>query len=563
MTAFRCVSLLLLLLSHGRSTGGQEATWHGFERIDFVVADRTAYVVSPTEAAPGRPWVWRARFPNYHAEMDVALLERGFHIGYVDVAGLFGSPRAIALGDAFYQYVVEEFELADRPALEGVSRGGLFVYNWALAHPDRVACIYCDTPVCDFRSWPGGRGGGAGAPNEWRQCLEAYELTEEEALASRMTPVDRADEIARSGIPLLHVVSENDRVVPPDENTGLLAARLEELDAVLEVISVPEGTAESKGHHFQHPDPDRVVRFIVRHAAQAERSPRDAVMQARRIVMLGDSITYAGDYVAAFEAWLLTQRPEDPPTVLNLGLPSETVSGLSEAGHASGEFPRPDLFERLDRVLQVAAPDLVIACYGINCGIYQPLDEKRFGEYRAGVQRLRRKVVDRGAELILVTPPTFDDARKDLGFSYDGVMAAYSAWLLSRREEGWQVIDLHGPMATELKRRRRLTPEFTFQPDAVHPSASGHWFIAASLIRALGGDAAGRAASPELMLAELGAAEETFELVRRRMQLLRNAYLSAAGHQRPGIPKGETLDEANRQAAELGVEISAALGAAP
>src|SRR2546425_2764856 len=36
---------------------------------------------------------------------------------------------------------------------------------------------------------------------------------------------------------------------------------------------------------------------------------------------------------------------------LNLGLPSETVSGLSEEGHAGGQFPRPDLLERLARVL--------------------------------------------------------------------------------------------------------------------------------------------------------------------------------------------------------------------
>jgi len=32
--------------------------------------------------------------------------------------------------------------------------------------------------------------------------------------------------------------------------------------------------------------------------------------------------------------------------ILNLGLPSETVSGLSEPNHAGGAFPRPDLHER-------------------------------------------------------------------------------------------------------------------------------------------------------------------------------------------------------------------------
>ena len=35
--------------------------------------------------------------------------------------------------------------------------------------------------------------------------------------------------------------------------------------------------------------------------------------------------------------------------ILDLGLSSETVSGLSEPGHAGGAFPRPCLKERLER----------------------------------------------------------------------------------------------------------------------------------------------------------------------------------------------------------------------
>jgi sialidase-1 len=48
--------------------------------------------------------------------------------------------------------------------LEGVSRGGLYVYRWAKNHPHTVACIYNDTPVCDFKSWPGGKRAGQGSP---------------------------------------------------------------------------------------------------------------------------------------------------------------------------------------------------------------------------------------------------------------------------------------------------------------------------------------------------------------------------------------------------------------
>ncbi|MEO1982463.1 MAG: hypothetical protein ABGZ24_18295, partial [Fuerstiella sp.] len=66
-------------------------------------------------------------------------------------------------------------------------------------------------------------------------------------------------------IPVLHIVSENDVVVPPAENTYLLQARLKELGHDMPVVSVPLGTEKSHGHHFTHPAQDRVVKFIRRH----------------------------------------------------------------------------------------------------------------------------------------------------------------------------------------------------------------------------------------------------------------------------------------------------------
>ena len=61
----------------------------------------------------------------------------------------------------------------------------------------------------------------------------------------------------------------------------------------------------------------------------------------KNIVFLGDSITYGGEYVIFFERWLTVNHPELSPEVLNQGIPSETVSGLSEPGHLRHGFPRP------------------------------------------------------------------------------------------------------------------------------------------------------------------------------------------------------------------------------
>lgn len=282
MTHTHLLALLLAATSLATPLAAEEAEWYtrkslwnGFERFHFEVAGSQAYLVVPKTAAAGKPWVWRARFPGYHAEMDLMLVKRGFHIGYVDVAGMFGGPQAMEVGDAFYDFATKKRGLSRRVALEGVSRGGLLVYNWAARRPQRVTCIYCDTPVCDFKSWPGGRGAGLGSENAWKQCLAAYGFNEEQAASFRGNPIDHARVLAEAKIPMLHIVSENDRVVPPKENTYILQQRLEKLGHRLQLIKVAAGTTKSNGHHFDHPDPKRVVEFIVPNTVKTPQTKSD------------------------------------------------------------------------------------------------------------------------------------------------------------------------------------------------------------------------------------------------------------------------------------------------
>src|SRR5262245_41392629 len=129
-------------------------------------------------------------------------------------------------------------------------------------------------------------------------------------------------------------------------------------------------------------------------------------LAGKRVVFLGDSITQSGGYIAFTTYYLEKLHPQKDFDFLGLGLASETLSGLSEEGHAGGKFPRPCLFERLDRLLEKAKPDVVFACYGINDGIYQPLDKDRFAAFQKGVTKLIEQCKKAGAkQVFLVTPP--------------------------------------------------------------------------------------------------------------------------------------------------------------
>ncbi len=291
-------------------------------------------------------------------------------------------------------------------------------------------------------------------------------------------------------------------------------------------------------------------------ACADEANPAKLLQESKRIVFLGDSITAAGQYVAIFDAWIVAQRWKSSPQLINCGLPSETVSGLSEDGHAGGKFPRPDLAERLDRVLTLTKPDLVVACYGINCGIYQPFAEERFQRYREGLERLKSQVEKFGAKLILITPPFYDDQRSPKPFSYNEVLDRYSDWLIEQRDKGWLIVDLHGPMTREVQERRKLDPQFTFQPDGVHPNEDGHWFIAQQVIRWFGDESVAAAKSPEDLLKARELPAGLLPLVKQRMSVLRDAYVAAAGHKRPGVATGLPVSEADTKAAEFNTSIA-------
>lgn len=297
----------------------------------------------------------------------------------------------------------------------------------------------------------------------------------------------------------------------------------------------------------------------------------DFLQGVRRVVVLGDSITYGGGYVAGLEAYTLTRHPGRRIEWLNLGLPSETVSGLSEPGHADGQFPRPDLHERLDRVLAETKPDLVLACYGMNDGIYYPLGQERFARFQNGQRRLRERVLAAGARLLHVTPPTFDpepirdrtlpsglDEYRRPFVGYNEVLDRYSDWLLAQRSLGWEVADVHGPMNRHLSARRAREPAYRLADDGVHIGATGHWIVAREILLALGApDDIASLETTDAMLEAHPRGSEMFKLIAERQALLKDAMLTAIGHARPGMPRGLPLTEAEERAAALDGQIRA------
>lgn len=264
-----------------------------------------------------------------------------------------------------------------------------------------------------------------------------------------------------------------------------------------------------------------------------------------KVLFLGNSITYSGAYINFIDSYFTYYYPDLNIEFINVGLPSETVSGLSEKGHAEGRFARPDLHERLNRVLKQTKPDVVFACYGMNDGIYLPFNDDRFTQFKNGILWMHNEVFMHNAEIIHVTPPIYDEQK---GAAYANVLDIYSHWLLSLQfTNNWEVIDIHQPMQKALENKRETDSTFAFAHDGIHPNLDGHWEMAKPLLYYLDAKHKQRITQYNEFIKNNTRAKEMHQLIEKRQHIMKDAWLTQTGHNRPEMSEGLAMPDAIKQ----------------
>lgn len=357
------------LVLHITSFAQETVSWKGFKKTKFRFADRDAFYVQPNQPLPGNPWVWRAHFPDWHTEMDSILLSRGFYVAYVNTNNLFGHPQAMQVWDNFYDHMTGTLHLAPKVALEGVSRGGLYVYGWAKRNPGKVACIYAEAPVCDPKSWPAGKGKGKGAPAEWAKWLTLFQQTEATAGAYTDIPVNDLAGLASFKVPVLHVIGLQDSIVPVEENTFPLINNYTRLGGPATVIPMTRGAQNLEGHHFYIEQPGQLANFIYENSVPVKQPlssrqyiSRNASLTAAlekfkqnktgTVAFLGGSITYNKGWHTKVMQYLEERFPGTKFNFIAAGIPS-----LGSTPHA---------FRFSTDVLAKGTPDLLFVEAAVN-----------------------------------------------------------------------------------------------------------------------------------------------------------------------------------------------------
>lgn len=272
----------------------------------------------------------------------------------------------------------------------------------------------------------------------------------------------------------------------------------------------------------------------------------------KRIVFLGDCITYDGSYCNFTESYIVRNfLTECNAEFINLGVNAETVSGLSEEKHP---FKRPCVLNRLDRVLQELKPDYVFFMYGLNDGMYAKFDETRFEAFKNGVMTAIEKINASGARMIIMTPTPFDN-RSFMGEmsgesedscsyfmpyrNYNDTLKKYSEWLLTLSDKVYKVIDIFGAVCEYVQGRYMVNPQYS-SGDGIHPNNVIHWLIACKILKSLLNISVTRV--PKYV--ENPSTNEVFLYLWKNNKLLSDSWREHIGHDNINKDKALPISEA-------------------
>ncbi|MBQ9338429.1 MAG: prolyl oligopeptidase family serine peptidase [Lentisphaeria bacterium] len=229
-------------------------TWQGGTRHRFTLFGCETWVVEPVEPAQGNRWFavpeWPTAYPTRNGAAE--LLRLGFYMVHIRLFGQYACPEAVEVMYSFYEWMRER-GFAEKGAMIGMSLGGLYSFRFAETHPECVACIYADAPVCDL---------GFGLERDYRVdgIMKSYHLTDRQQMADHpLSPVNNYSAMVKAGIPVLMILGLDDNVVNHKTNGSLLAERYQAAGGTVRVVG-----RESWGHHPHGlDDPAQIVRFIL------------------------------------------------------------------------------------------------------------------------------------------------------------------------------------------------------------------------------------------------------------------------------------------------------------
>ncbi|MDD6029499.1 MAG: alpha/beta fold hydrolase [Kiritimatiellae bacterium] len=230
-----------------------EDTWYGYHRTKFDFDGFTAWVVEPNAApAQGAPWTWTMQWAEAYVDRTgvLDLLKEGWRHVTIELFATRMNGKGLETAAAYQKFLVDELGFAPQACLVGMSWGGFFSTRYANAHPANVRGIYLDAPLMTFAGF------SDKDPKRIGPWAEQAPADGNWAVDTRM-PVNMAEALAKTGIPVLLLYGGQDQTVPPAANCELFARRFKSAGGKIDVVNRP-----LFGHHPHGLDPNKTAQIV-------------------------------------------------------------------------------------------------------------------------------------------------------------------------------------------------------------------------------------------------------------------------------------------------------------
>ena len=218
------------------------------------------------------------------------------------------------------------------------------------------------------------------------------------------------------------------------------------------------------------------------------------------VVFIGDSITHgsaSGQYLAYLSTYYNSRFPEKEIRYVNKAI------GGNDASESLRRF-NYDIYSGYDEpfnkaVILLGTNDAGTANYTLGTEQRTGVVTRRKADlemYRNNIKSLISKLKAKGVEqIILISPPIYDDARTPLtgsyskGFTNVARSAAAIQYAIAEEDEDVYFIDMNTPMLiADMYNKEKQGTTFNFIPDRTHPNDIGNWIIAYAILKAQGMD---------------------------------------------------------------------------
>ena len=210
--------------------------WYGFRLEREKFEDRELISVFPEK--PNGRWVLKTEYFGAFPKAEVELVKKGYHLFHLQSITRWHKDEDTEARARLCGYVSEKYGLSKKCVVVGMSCGGMQGSDLGAKHPECVSCLYLDAPVVNLLSCPAGLGK---AGNDMMGEFEkAKDMSLTDLLSYREHPLDYIPALVKTGIPVIMVAGDSDKVVPYDENGILLEKAYKDAGCIIETY-IKEG----------------------------------------------------------------------------------------------------------------------------------------------------------------------------------------------------------------------------------------------------------------------------------------------------------------------------------